>query len=278
MKLKYWMAGSCLMALLLAGALVPASAKDLLDMSDDLDRLDKQDFVSFVDKANACTRARNFSCSETELTKAQKVANDNHDRQMLVAARQNIADEKHTIAEEERQRAEAEARRREAEAIARRQAEEDGGFQWGKLAAIGVGAAIGGKGLNGSQIAQVAGGAVRDSQAGVQGLGSTQAALNQMGGNSMGAGNGGSGSGAGGQSEEERNRAAALACKGEANNVHPYNDGQLDGFCQLAAFNNCVKRRTGITAYDAETRESCARLKGSAKALQVNPNQCSACQ
>ena len=42
-----------------------AKGSSLLDMSDQLDALDKQDFQESIDKANACTRARNFSCSES---------------------------------------------------------------------------------------------------------------------------------------------------------------------------------------------------------------------
>ena len=104
---------------------LPAAGKtpDLFEMSDQFDAIDKQDFQAAIDRANGCTRARNFSCSESELTKAAKAANSGQDKKMLAAARQNIANEKVQIAEEARQR--AEGARRVAEAEKRRQAEED---------------------------------------------------------------------------------------------------------------------------------------------------------
>lgn len=101
----------------------------LFDMADQLDNLDKQDFQASIDKANACTRARNFSCSESELAKAAKAANSGQDKKTLAAARQNIVNEKAQIAAEERQRAEekrqrAEEARRVAEAEERAREQE----------------------------------------------------------------------------------------------------------------------------------------------------------
>jgi hypothetical protein len=100
----------------------------LLEMSDQLDKVDKEDFQAAIDRANDCTRARNFSCSESELAKAGKLANGAKDKKVLAAARQSIVDEKALIAEEERRREKerqlAEERARERERQARREAEE----------------------------------------------------------------------------------------------------------------------------------------------------------
>lgn len=95
----------------------------LIDMSDQLDGIDKQDFQAAIERANDCTRARNFSCSESELAKAAKSANSGQDKKTLATARQNITNEKVQIAAEERQRAE-EARRVAKEEERQRKEEE----------------------------------------------------------------------------------------------------------------------------------------------------------
>ncbi|HEX9390945.1 MAG TPA: hypothetical protein VF928_06505 [Usitatibacteraceae bacterium] len=106
-----------------------AGVEDLLEMSEKLDRIEKQDFMAAIDKANACTRARDFACTEAQLAKASKSASSSRDKQTLLAARQNMASEKAQMAEETRQRAEedrqlalAEERMRQAEAGAERAA------------------------------------------------------------------------------------------------------------------------------------------------------------
>lgn len=93
----------------------------MLEMSDQLDRLDSRDFQEAIDRVNDCTRARDFSCSEKELAKAAKLANGAQDKKTLLAARQNVVSEKALIAEEKRRReeekwrlAKEEERRREA--------------------------------------------------------------------------------------------------------------------------------------------------------------------
>ena len=95
-----------------------ASQDNLFDMADKFDNLDKQDFQGAIDRANACTRAQDFSCSESELAKAAKAANSGQDKKTLAAARQNVANEKTRIAEEARRVAAAEKRRREEEELA----------------------------------------------------------------------------------------------------------------------------------------------------------------
>ncbi|GAB5605821.1 hypothetical protein TK5_19010 [Sideroxyarcus sp. TK5] len=91
----------------------------LLEMSDQFDQVDKEDFKTAIDRANDCTHARDFACSEKELAKAAKAARSGHDKKILAVARQKVTDEKAHIAEEARQReyeAEKERRRAEAEA------------------------------------------------------------------------------------------------------------------------------------------------------------------
>jgi len=100
----------------------------LMDMMDQFDKLDKQDFQSAIDKANACTRARNFPCSVSELAKAEKAANSGQDKKTLLAGQKNLANEKQQLAneirraEEERQ---AQVRREEEREQARVRREEE---------------------------------------------------------------------------------------------------------------------------------------------------------
>lgn len=152
-----------------------ATINDMLDMSEKLDQLDKQDFQAAIDQANACTQRRDFSCANFQIGKAVKLASGSRDQGMLTSARQNMASERARIAEEKRLREEERLRVAEAEqAERRRQQEEAGrssGFQWGKLAAIGVGAAIGGVGHLSSEVqTRVIAGAIKDSMAGQEGI------------------------------------------------------------------------------------------------------------
>lgn len=120
--MKHGLLNSILLGMLLTGSAAAFAAKgtSLLDMADQLDGLEKQDFQAAIDKANACTRGRNFSCSESELAKAAKSVNGGQDKKILAAAHRNIANEKARIAEEERQRAEEERRVAEVEERQRR--------------------------------------------------------------------------------------------------------------------------------------------------------------
>lgn len=114
----------CLAAMAMAPLPVTAVTTDLLEMSDEFDRLDKQDFQEAIDKATSCTRMRDFSCAESELAKAAKVANGGQDKKILLASRQSLANERQQLANE-RRRAEEERQaqiRREEEAEQERQA------------------------------------------------------------------------------------------------------------------------------------------------------------
>lgn len=94
---------------------------DIFDMVDQFDQADKKDLQALLDRANDCTRARNFTCSEEQLRRAAKLANNSRDRQALNSATQNLQAEQQRVREEiaraerERQIQLAEARRREEE-------------------------------------------------------------------------------------------------------------------------------------------------------------------
>lgn len=109
-------------AILFAPLPVAASVTDLLEMSEKIDQADKQDLLTLIDKANGCTRVRNFSCSEEQLRKAARLANGSKDKLALNTATQNLHTEQQRVEEEARARAEqerqiqlAEKRRREEE-------------------------------------------------------------------------------------------------------------------------------------------------------------------
>ena len=128
---SFYALGLAVMAILLASPPVAASISDLLEMSEKMDKADKQDLLTILDKANDCTRARNFSCSEEHLRKAAKLANGNKDKLALNTATQNLQAEKQRVreealakAEQERQIRLAEERREEARRKEAREEEE----------------------------------------------------------------------------------------------------------------------------------------------------------
>ncbi|MDD2701382.1 MAG: hypothetical protein PHH36_09110 [Sideroxydans sp.] len=105
-----------------------ASNTSLLDMSDQFDKLDKEDFLVAIERANECTKSRNFVCSERELVKAEKLANSSQDKKVLAAAYKSIAKEKALIAEEERRQRELareEEEQRELELARREESQRD---------------------------------------------------------------------------------------------------------------------------------------------------------
>lgn len=101
---KHWLLNFLLFSLLAfvttAAIAMDASLLELLEMSDQIDRSEKQDFKAALDRANACTRARNFACAESELAKAKKVANSGQDKKMLLASLDGLASEKQQLANE----------------------------------------------------------------------------------------------------------------------------------------------------------------------------------
>jgi len=256
---------------------------NLIDMADKLDKLDKQDMGSALDLADQCTNRRDFNCTNAQLDKAAKFASTAQDKLALNASRQKMANEKSRMAEEERQRVaqerqRAEEQQREQQRAA--QAQRQGGFQWGKAMALMGGAAIGGiDKLSPETQVKVMSGIVQDSQEGQTGISNFQSSVSTP--KAAGAGNSGTGKqgGAGGFSKDEL-KAGATACKNDvdgSSSTRPYKDPQLDTFCELASFNACIKRKFNLNDYEPQRIESCKRMQQSAKALNLNPNLCSAC-
>lgn len=182
-----WLLSFAVMAIFLAPLSADAAIEDMLEMSEQMDQLERQDFQAAISQANACTRERNFSCTDLQLDTAAKLAGGSSDQKVLAGARQKLSNEKWQVAEEARLRAEEERRRAEQERIAleeqRRQAEakKAGGFQWGKLAAIGVGAAIGGLGnLPAEQQTEFITSAVKDSASGQEGVSNMQSTTDRL--------------------------------------------------------------------------------------------------
>lgn len=268
----------------------PVSAKtgagpaNLLELADKLDSLDRQDLSAALEKADQCTAQRDFACTSMQLDKAAKFVSGSGDRLALENSRQKMTHEKALLAEEERQRAEqarqAElARQREQARTA--QAERDSGFQWGKAAALLAGASIGGLDKLGAEAqVKIVSGILQDSQAGQTGISNFQGSVNGLKPGAAGAdaAAGGRSGGSGGVSKEAFN-AGELACQQEADrNARPYKDSQLDTFCVLASSNACVKRKFNFDGYESQRRESCTRMKQTARALNLNPDLCGACQ
>lgn len=117
-----------LAAIIFSAPVFPATSSNPMDMMDQFDQLDKQDFSAAISKASACTRARNFPCSASELAKAAKAANSGQDKKTLLASQNSLANEKQQLAneirraEEERQ---AQDRRDEEERQARVRRDEE---------------------------------------------------------------------------------------------------------------------------------------------------------
>jgi len=95
---------------------------DMLDMSEKLDRADKQELRSFLSRADDCTANRNFSCSESNIERAAKLAKDSADKKLLESSRLKITTEKQLIAREAK---EAEEQMRLAEESRQRREDEE---------------------------------------------------------------------------------------------------------------------------------------------------------
>jgi hypothetical protein len=100
----------------------------LLEMSEQLDKLEKQDFSAALEQANACIRARSFDCSDRELAKAEKAVNGAKDKAALLVARNGLASERQLVADERRRAEETRLasirREEETRAAEKRRAEE----------------------------------------------------------------------------------------------------------------------------------------------------------
>lgn len=87
-------------------ACVPAAAQvdsKLLEMLDQLDQIEKQEFQAAINQADTCTRSRDFACTSSQLAKAAKFASGARNQSALTAAGQRLAAEK-KLAEDDVQR------------------------------------------------------------------------------------------------------------------------------------------------------------------------------
>lgn len=164
-----------------------------------------------------------------------------------------------------------EEQQRRAAAASAQAARDEGGFQWGKLAALGAGAAIGGlKDLPSDVQAKAISGMVLDSRAGQDGVSNFQGAL-AVPANSWSAG-----AASPTVNNEAQNRAIAQRCESRASGIKPWNDPQLDTQCQLASFNRCLAD-AGINTYEKERQQACANLRGVLSSVGGSISACSAC-
>lgn len=180
----------------------------------------------------------------------------------------------------------AEAQRQQQLAQQQSATEESGGFQWGKLAAMGTGALIGGLDkLPVDAQAKIIAGMAADSTAGTSGMGNTQRAAAGVSAAAGSTTNGGSSSGSSsvtgsavtqGGDEAARNRAIGQRCSASTQSIKPWNNPQLDTMCQLASFDKCLVD-SGITAYEGERQQVCSSLLDTLKPIGGNLSSCSAC-
>lgn len=192
-----------------------------------------------------------------------------HDReaQREYEKQQQIAAEK----EQRRQelaRQQQEEQQRQEEAARRQQEEKANGFQWGKLAALGVGAAIGGVNkLSGEAQGKILAGMVQDSAAGQTGMSNMSNAVSSMTPTPVGS-----------NTKSASTTSASDAAKACTTDYHgPNNDPQVDSYCKMAAFDACLHRATQQTTYDSEGRTACETLKGLLSATGTKNYSCSYC-
>lgn len=217
------------------GAQRPADAMKLLAEQSAL--MDADEFREELDLAAACTRNRDYACSENHLKKAGKVANGPADNQLLAEARGNMSKQKELVAEEARARAEAERKRTEYAAfVEQKRVEEEkrvanaerqrsqqaaaapsAGFQWGKALAMGAAASASGLGKLSSEVKiNVVKGIIQDSMPGQTGASNSLAGIQgSKGAMAGGGGDVGTGSGGGSKSSSDPvEKAASSACSG----------------------------------------------------------------
>lgn len=153
----------------------------------------------------------------------------------------------------------------------RENAAQSNGFQWGKLAAMGAGAAIGGiDKLPADTQARLVAGMVADSQAGHSGAGNFQSAASSVGAQ------GATGASRTGGDQVAANRAIAQRCQASSKSFKPWNDPQVDSFCQMAAFDKCLADN-GIMAYEGERRQVCSTLRDTLKSTGGSMSACGPC-
>lgn len=110
----------------LLGSTAQADSAKMKAMREAFDRMDREDFLDGLEKADECTQHRNFSCAEKQLAEIRELVNSRGDERLYALASSNLQAEKQRVADEERMRQEAMDRRRREEAarIAAEQAEE----------------------------------------------------------------------------------------------------------------------------------------------------------
>ena len=85
----------------LAASLAPAATTaELLRLTDQLDQLDKMDFDQAIDKARKCVQARDFACSEAQLTIARKLVIGSAAKDTLGRAEARQEEEREAVAAE----------------------------------------------------------------------------------------------------------------------------------------------------------------------------------
>lgn len=248
-----------------AHALTEQQQKMLLQM-DLMDQMDRVDFLEASNSAKECIRSRDFLCAEKKINQAAKYTNSSRDKAELAKMQQSLINEKKQYAAEveaARQAKLAEERER-----ARREAaqQKQGEFQFGKFAALATGAAIGGiDKLSSEAQTKIITGMLKDSMPGQEGISNTQnaASTGNTNGNTSNA-----------TDEAARNKAIALRCKPIGEAAKPWNDPQVDTFCQLATFDKCLAD-SGITAYEPERRHACSTL---GNLVGGNLSSCSGCR
>lgn len=87
---------ACLLSLLFISAQA-APSSNMTRMTEQLDQLDQLDFQDAVAKAEKCTRAHDFICTEAQLAKARKVATGTAAKNTVRQAEKNLAAEKEAV-------------------------------------------------------------------------------------------------------------------------------------------------------------------------------------
>lgn len=228
----------------LALALSPAAlAGDAAKARAAFDLMDRQDFLDGIEAAGQCVQRNDFACAEKALAGIRELASSPEQAQLLAAATRELDGARQRLAQ---QRAQEQARAEQAR-MARQQSQQQSGYQWGKLAALAAGAAIGGIDQLDSQTqANVVMGMVKDSMSGQQGISGMQGAVadaqQRLGGGAASAPAAGGRSG-GDWTPEPNTLLGSAACPGYSNTnymqyyeSHKQEDGQLHSLC-AAAFN-----------------------------------------
>lgn len=199
------------------------------------ERMDREDFLDGLEEADACTRRLDFGCAQRKLAEIQPLIATAEQERLWQQAGNSVQ----YAAQQQQQRLAQQALERQRAA----QAQADSGFQWGKLAAVGAGMALGGVGeLDSATQAELLLGAVRDSmpnQEGMSGLQAAAASSSQRingGGGGMGGAMGGAG-GKGNWTPEPNILNGSAACSG-------YTDSNFKQHFQANSKGNDVQLHT----------------------------------